>query len=397
MKKLKTLKDIKNLKGKKVLLRVDFNVPISEKHKVKDDTRIMEALPTIKFLHKKGAKTILISHLGRPDRKIKEDLRLTPVKNHLSKLLKLKIKKSNEVLGQETTKLVNSLKNGEILMLENIRFRAEEEECEKKFTKELASLGDIFVNDAFGTAHRKHASTAGLADYLPAFSGLLMEKEIKNLSPLLSNKIKKPLTMIFGGAKIDTKIGIIKNFLKKADYFLMGGALANTFLAAAGYNIGKSLYESDKIETARAIMLECEKDKEKFILPKDVIAASEISDKAETVDIPIKDVIGDMKILDIGKWTIERFCEVIEKSGTVIWNGPIGFCEYKPFQKGTEKIAKCLAKTKCVKILGGGDTVDAIKRLNINTKKFTHISTGGGACIEFLSGLPLPGIEVLYR
>lgn len=393
--KIRTLRNIKNLKGKKVLLRVDFNVPLKPNGVVQDDTRILEALPTIKYLRKKGAKIIILTHLGRPDGKIKKELRVTKIAKHLGKLLRTKVKKIDESLGKNVELAISKMKSGNILMLENIRFHKEEEECEANFTKKLSSLGEIFVNDAFGTAHRKHASTAGLADYLPAYAGLLMEKEIKALSPLVTGKIKHPLTMIFGGAKIDTKIGIIKNFLKKADYFLLGGALANTFLAAAGYNVGQSLYEKDKITVAQEIMLECEKKQEKFILPHDAIVASEISEKAQTKDIPIEDIEGDMRILDIGKWTTEKYENIIAKSKTVIWNGPLGLSEYKLFSKGTEKIAKYLAKSKCISIIGGGDTADALKRSKIPTKNFTHISTGGGACIEFLSGVMLPGIKVL--
>ena len=395
--KIRTLKNIPKIKGKKVLLRVDFNVPLKKNGEVQDDTRMVESLPTIKYLQKKGAKIIIVSHLGRPDGKVKNELRLTKIAKHLQKLLKKPVKKVDEVIGPKVEKAIAGLKDGQILMLENVRFHKEEEKCEKKFTKALASLADIFVNDAFGTAHRRHASTAGVADYLKAYAGLLMEKEIKHLSPIIESKPKKPLTIIFGGAKIDTKIGIIKNFIKKADYFLMGGALANTFLYAAGYNVAKSLYEEDKQNIAREIMLECEKDKEKFVLPHDVVVACDISDKAKVAHVPVQDVMGDMKILDIGKWTAEKYCNIIAKSKTVIWNGPLGLCEFKPFQQGTETIAKFLAKSKCISILGGGDTAVSLKRLKIPTTKFTHVSTGGGACLEFLSGEKLPGIEVLKK
>lgn len=393
---IRTLKDLENIKGKKVLLRVDFNVPLKDNGDVQDDTRMVESLPTIKELLKRGAKIIIMTHLGRPKGKDPK-LTLDKVAKHLTKLLKKPVKKLDEITGKKVETEVKKMKEKDIVMLENIRFDKGEEACDSTFTKELASLGDIFVNDAFGTAHRKHASTAGLADYLPAYAGLLMEKEIKALSPMVEGKIEHPLTMIFGGAKIDTKIGIIRHFLDKADHFLVGGALANTFLNAAGYNIGKSLYENDKTEIAREIMLECEKLGKRFILPHDVVVANEVSNTAETADIPIEDVLGDMQILDIGKWTGEKFCNVIEDSKTVIWNGPLGLCEHKPFQNGTKVVATRLTKHKCVSILGGGDTSDALKRLGINTKKITHISTGGGACLEFLSGLPLPGIEVLKK
>ncbi len=395
--KIRTLKDISEIKGKKILLRVDFNVPLEENGEIRDDTRIKESLPTIEKLVEEGGKVIILSHLGRPKGKMDETLRLTKVAEHLEKLTGKQVKKSSEILGDETEKIISGMNEGDIAMLENIRFSPGEEECEPEFTKKLAGLGEIFINDAFGAAHRKHASTAGIADHLPAYAGLLMEKEITALSPLLSDKIEKPLTVIFGGAKIDTKIGIIKNFLGKADYFLVGGALANTFLAAAGYNVGESLYEKDKIGTARDIMLECEKKKEHFILPHDVVCAEEISEDAETIDIPVEDVIGNMKILDIGKWTTEKYCNILEKSKTVIWNGPLGLSEHTPFQNGTKTIAEFLAKHDSTSIIGGGDTADAIKKLGIDESGFTHISTGGGACIEFLSGDKLPGIEALKK
>ena len=398
MMEIKTLQDIPEIKGKKVLLRVDFNVPISkETGEIQDDTRMVESLNTINFLRLKGARLIIMSHLGRPDGQVKEDLRLTKVAEHLEKLIEHPVKKLDEVLGDNVKETISRMKDGEIVMLENLRFHPEEEKCEANFTKELASLGEIYVNDAFGTAHRKHSSTAGLADYLPAYGGLLIEKEMKALAPLLTENIARPLTMIFGGAKIDTKIGLIKNFINKADYFLMGGGLANTFIAASGYNVGESLWEKEKIELAREIMLECEKDREKFVIPKDVVVADKVDENAETAIVPVQDVIGSMKILDIGRLTIDRYCEIIEKSGTIIWNGPVGVAEYTPFQNGSREIANCIANTECTSIVGGGDTADAIKRLNIPVEAFTHISTGGGACIEFLEGKVLPGIQVLLK
>jgi len=394
---INTLQDIPEIKGKKILLRVDFNVPLKENGEVQDDTRIAEALHTINYLRLKGGKIIIISHLGRPDGEVKEDMRLTKVAKHLEKLLEHPVKKLNEVIGENVKKEIDKMKDGEIAMLENVRFEKGEEKCEENFTKELASLGDIFVNDAFGTAHRRHASTAGLADYLPAFSGLLIEKEVKALSKVLDEEPIRPLTMIFGGAKIDTKIGVIKHFINKADYFLMGGGIANTFLHAAGYEVGQSLCERNKAETAREIMLSCEKNKEKLVLPHDVVVASELTKDPETAHVGVEDIMGDMKIFDIGKWTADKFCNIIEKSGTVIWNGPVGLYEHPPFHEGSRMIADCLARHECLSIIGGGDTVDCIKRLNIPIEAFTHVSTGGGACIEFLEGKSLPGIECLLK
>lgn len=395
--KIHTIKDIKNLHGKKVLLRTDFNVPLTKNGTVKDDTRIRETLPTIKYLLHKKVRLIIITHLGRPKGVYKKEFSLTKIARHLSRLLKKPVKKTEKVLGKETEKALSAMKPGDIVMLENVRCEKGEETCDPKFAKALAKLGEIFINDAFGAAHRKHASVAGLAKYLPVYAGLLMEKEITALSPLIEGKIQKPLVIVFGGAKIDTKIDVIKNFFAKADHFLIGGALANTFLAAAGYNVGASLYEKDKLETAREIMLECEKHKERFVLPHDAVVADEISDNAKTADIPISDVMGNMKILDIGKWSAEKYCNILQKAKTVIWNGPLGMCENKPFQNGTRTVAKFLSQHKCTSILGGGDTLDALKNLKIPTKSFTHVSTGGGATMEFLGGLPLPGIEILRK
>jgi phosphoglycerate kinase len=395
--KLKTLQDIPEIKGKKILLRVDFNVPLKDNGEIADDTRIVSALDTINYLRLKGAKLIIISHLGRPKGEFKDELRLTNVAAHLEKLIEVPVKKLDQVVGNAVESEIEKMQEGEVLMLENVRFHNEETECEPNFTKKLASLGEIFVNDAFGTAHRKHASTAGIADHLPAYSGLLIEKEIAALSPILDGEPVRPLTMIFGGAKIDTKIGVIKNFINKADYFLMGGGLANTFLAAAGYNVAESLCEGNKLETAREIMLECEKNREKLVLPHDVVVASEVKENAETAHIPVEDVLGDMKILDIGKWSTDKYCEIIRKSGTIIWNGPLGLSEIAPFHEGSYAIADCIANHECSSIVGGGDTADCIKRLNVPVKAFTHVSTGGGACLEFLEGKELPGIKILIK
>ncbi len=382
--------------GKRVLMRVDFNVPI-EKGKVADDTRIRETLPTIKYLLQKKAKVILMSHLGRPDGKIVKDLRLDPVAKQLSKLLKKPVKKLDDCIGQGVEKAVAAMKPGQIILLENTRFHAQEEKCDDKFSASLAKLGDLFVVDAFGTAHRAHASTFGIAKYLPAYAGFLMEKEVNALSGLME-KAKRPLTLIIGGAKIDTKIGLIQNFLGKADYFLIGGGLGNTFLAAEGFDVGKSLYEANKIKLAQQIMLEADTVKVGFVLPEDVIVADEISDKAITADIPVEDVEGSMQILDSGRKTIAKFIDVINKSKTVIWNGPVGVFEKKPFSNGTRSIAKALAGNKKVKsFIGGGDTVEAINHFGIPEKKFTHVSTGGGAMIEFLEGPMLPGVKIVLE
>ncbi len=391
------IQELENLKGRKVLVRVDYNVPLNSKYEIEDDTRIKESLETIKFLVGQGAKLILVTHLGRPKGKIVEESRVDRIAERLAELTKKKVKKLNEIIGKSVENEINSMEDGEIIMLENIRFRAEEETNDEEFSKKLASYADLYVNDAFGTAHRAHASTAGVANYLESYAGFLMQKEIEALSPLINEEPIHPITLIIGGAKIGTKIGMIKNFIDKTDYVILGGGLANTFLKAAGYNVADSLYEEEKVEVAQEIMLEFEKHHEKLVLPHDVVVASEISEAAETVNVPIEDVIGDMKILDIGKWTVEKYCNLIEESGTVIWNGPMGVYEYEPFKNGTRQIANTVAKHKCNSYLGGGDTSDAIKRLNIPPEAFTHISTGGGAAIEFLEGKVLPGIKPLLK
>lgn len=399
--KLKTIEDIQDLKGKKVILRVDFNTPLTDPdenghREVADNTRIREALPTIKYLIEKGAKLIVVTHLGRPKGQIVDSLSTDPIARELEKLIKQPVKKLDAVTTDTVHKETEHMQDGEIVMLENIRFRKEEEECEEQYTKELASLGDIFVNDAFGTAHRRHASTAGLSDYLPSYAGYLMQKEVEALSSVMENPAH-PLTMIFGGAKMDDKIGVIKNFIGKADHILVGGGIGNTFLAASGYFMGESLVQADKIELAREIMMECQEYKTKIILPHDLIVASELSDTVETAEVGVEDLINDMKAFDLGKWSTEKFCNMIADSKTVIWNGPVGVFEKKPFQNGTRLIAETIANTDCTSVLGGGDTINAISTFNLPTNKFTHISTGGGASLEFLEGKELPGIKPLME
>lgn len=396
---LKTLNKIPEIKGKHILLRVDFNVPLTKPdangdREVQDNTRIVEALPTIKYLTEKGGKVIILTHLGRPKGQIVDNLVTDPLAKELSKLLKKPVKKLDAVTTEKVHEEVKKMHDGEVIMLENIRFRKEEELCDEQYTKELASLGEIYVNDAFGAAHRRHSSTTGLADFLPAYAGYLMEKEIKALSALLEDP-KHPLTLIVGGAKIDTKIGVIKNFIGKADHILVAGGIGNTFLAAAGYFLGESLMQKDKIEIAQQIMMECQNHKTKIILPHDLVAASEADDNAETANVGVEDFIGDMKAFDLGKWSTEEFCNIIADSKTVIWNGPVGMFEKKPFQEGTHEIARTIAKHKCISIIGGGDTINALNMFAIPAESFTHISTGGGASLEFLEGKMLPGIAPL--
>lgn len=393
MKKLRTLKE-GNFKNKKVIVRVDFNVSLKNGI-VQDNTRIKSVLPTLKYLIDKGARLILISHLGRPKDRPDPELSLKPVATCLSKLLKKDIHHIHDCIGKDAFSASKRMKKGDILMLENIRFYKEEQTCDEQFSKKLASLGDVFVNDAFGVMHRKHASTYGIAKYLPSYAGLLVEKEIEMLSSLLKD-IKRPFTMIFGGAKIKDKIGVITSFLGKTDYILVGGGIANTFLAAQGFDIGASLYEPEMIDAAQEIMLNSEKYKGEFIVPCDALVADEISEKADTADIPVEDVIGDMRILDIGKLTIEKYCNIIKKSKTVVWNGPMGLFEVKPFAKGSVAIAKAVISSKAKSYVGGGDTLDLLRGFKINEKKITHVSTGGGAMLEFLEGKELPALTVLY-
>ncbi len=385
-----------DFKGKRVLLRVDFNVPMKN-GKVAEDTRIVQTLPTIKYLLKQNAKLIICSHLGRPEGKKVPSMSLRPAVEYMSKLLKKPVKMMKDCTGPDVQKAAKELKPGQIMFLENLRFHIAEEKNDPSFAKQLAGLADVFVSDSFATAHRAHASTAGITKFLPSYAGFLMQHEIEELSAL-TEKPAKPLTIIIGGAKIDTKIGIVQNFLKKADSFLIGGGLANTFLAAQGFNVAKSLYEKDKIQVAQDTLMTAEQLHIGFVLPEDVIVADEIKDNAPTLDIPADDVIGEMKILDVGTKTILKFIEVIKKSKTVIWNGPLGLSELKPFSRGTAAIAQTLVKTKGVKsILGGGDTIDAVKRLGFKEEQFTFVSTGGGAMLEFLEGKMLPGVEVLLQ
>lgn len=404
--KLHTLHDIKILKGKRVLLRVDFNVPLKNgsglrRHSlllVSDDTRIQESLPTITHLQKEGARVIIATHLGRPDGKPSPEFRLDPVAKHLEKLLGTDVVKLDDCIGKKVEVAISNMKDGDVLMLENMRFHAEEELNDPAFSQALASLADLFVNEAFGASHRAHSSVCGVAKFLPAYAGLLMEKEISALSPLLHHP-HKPLTLIIGGAKIDTKIGLLKNFLDIADTILIGGGLANTFLASEGFNIGASFYEEQKVEVARDIVGEAELKGKKILIPEDVVVADEIGETVETAIVPVEDVEGHMKILDIGEKTRRKFIEEIEKSRTIIWNGPLGLYEFTPFASGTKEIAKAISilHGKATTVIGGGDTIDALHRAGIDSKQFTHISTGGGAMLEFLEGKKLPGIEALKR
>lgn len=390
--KKKTFKDI-DVSGKRVFVRVDFNVPQNEDGEITDDTRIRAALTTIKYLINNNAKVILCSHLGRPKGVVNEKYSLKPVAKRLSELLNMPVKMAEDVVGNSAKTLVGEMKEGEIVMLENVRFHAEEEANNDAFAKELASLADVFVNDAFGTAHRAHASTAGIAKYLPAVAGFLMDSEIMALTNATENA-EKPLVVILGGAKVSDKINVISTLMTKANTLLIGGAMANTFLAAKGYNVGFSKYEKDKLDVARELMEKAESLNVKLVLPIDVIAGSEFSETAKCKCFAIDKIAPDYQAMDIGKKTCKLFAKYISDAKTVIWNGPMGVFEWKKFSKGTLAVAKAVAKSGAVSVIGGGDSVAAIQKLGF-ADKVTHLSTGGGATLEFLEGAPMPGVAML--
>ncbi|MFH1375540.1 MAG: phosphoglycerate kinase [Patescibacteria group bacterium] len=395
--KLKTVRDIE-VKGRRVLVRVDFNVSLKN-GKVADNARIEQALPTIKYLLKSKAKVILLSHLGRPQGKVVEDLRLDPVARELEKLLKKKIKKANDCVGTEVGELASKLKDGEILLLENTRFHPEEQSNDSAFAKKLASLGDVFVQEAFGAVHRAHASVSGIGKILPTVAGLLLEKEVNALTKVFDNP-QKPLVLVLGGAKIDTKIGVLRKFCELADAILLGGGLGNTFLSAEGFEVGESLYEENKLEIAQEIVMEALAGSCKIALPNDVICidgSEEPSERSKTLPFRADAIPFSMKVFDIGERTRRQFSEIIRKAGTVIWNGPVGLFEVGPFASGTKAIAEACAETSATTILGGGDTVAALEKFSIPNKKFTHVSTGGGAMLEFLEGKQLPGLGAIKK
>lgn len=385
------------LHGKKVLLRVDFNVPQDENGVIHDASRIIEAIPTIRFLHERGASVMILSHLGRPKGKLDQAYTLDSVARKLEELIGLKVEKMDDCVGEAVRLRKASLKQGDIVLLENTRFHLGETENFASFSRELAEGMDLFVQDAFGCVHRAHASTEGVTHFLPSMMGFLLEKEFEALKGVFTER-KKPLTLVIGGAKIDTKIGIIRNFLPIADYILIGGGLANTFFYAKGYDVKDSLVEMDKAEIALKILQEAGEESCKIILAKDVIVSKEISNTAATRVVHRKNgepMESGEKILDIGPESIHLFTDVLAQSGTVIWNGPLGLFEYSPFEEGTRAIGQAIADNKNTTIVGGGDSVDAINRFKFKHSHFSHISTGGGAMLEFLEGRMLPGISAL--
>ena len=390
--KKKTFKDI-DVVGKRVFVRVDFNVPQNDQRAITDDTRIRAALPTINYLVKQNAKVILCSHLGRPKGVVNEKYSLAPIAERLSELMNMPVKMAKDVIGPSAKGLVKEMKEGEIVLLENVRFHAEEEANNEAFAKELASLADVFVNDAFGTAHRAHASTAGIANHLPAVAGFLMDSEIMALSNA-TNNAEKPLGVILGGAKVSDKIKVISALMKEANTILIGGAMANTFLVAKGYNVGFSKYEEDRIDVAKEIMEQAESMNVNLVLPVDVMCGSEFAPNAKRKNCDVSKIISDYQALDIGKKTQKLFAKEIKNAKTIIWNGPMGVFEFKKFRKGTLAVAKAVAKSAAVSVVGGGDSVAAIQELGF-ANKVTHLSTGGGATLEFLEGATMPGVAML--
>ena len=388
----KTVRDI-DLKNKKVLVRCDFNVPMDENRNITDNRRIVAALPTIKYLLEQNCKIVLCSHLGRPKGEFKEEFSLKPVAKELSRLLGKDIIMANDVIGPDAKNKAENLKNGEIMLLENVRFHREETDNDPEFSKKLASFGEVFVNDAFGTAHRAHSSTEGVTKYLPAVSGFLIEKELKFLGEALNNP-ERPFVAILGGAKVSDKIGVIDSLLEKVDTLMIGGGMAYTFFKAQGYEVGNSLCEPDKCDLALKLMEKAKEKNVKFMLPIDTKIGKEFKPDTESKTVDWKEIPEGWEGFDIGEKTIEMFKEELKNAKTVIWNGPLGLFEFDQFAIGTNEIAKDLATLNATTIIGGGDSAAAVEKAGLGDK-MTHISTGGGASLEFLEGKKLPGIEAL--
>ena len=387
----KSVTDI-DLKGKKVLLRCDFNVPMAT-GVITDDTRITASLPTIRYILEQGAAIILCSHLGRPKGEYVPDQSLMPIAKRVSVLLGKKVKMATDIVGPSAQKMAAELQPGELMMLENVRFDKREEKNDPEFAKELASLADVFVFDAFGACHRAHASTAGVAAYLPAVCGFLIEAELKGIGGALENP-KRPLVAVLGGAKVADKIGVIDNLIKKADTLIIGGGMAYTFMKAQGGNIGKSLLDEGNIEYAKDAMARATAKNVKLLLPEDTVTAEEFAPDAEPETYPTWRIPEDRMGMDIGKRTRVIFADEIRRAGTVIWNGPMGVFEFDPFSYGTRAIANAMAECKGTTVIGGGDSVSAVEQFGLS-KHMTHISTGGGASLEFMEGKELPGIACL--
>ena len=390
----KSVEDLQ-VSGKRVLVRCDFNVPMDELRNITDDRRITSALPTIKYLIENDAKIILMSHLGRPKGEPNPKYSLEPVAKRLSTLLgkQVTFAKDDKVVSENVKKIVDNMKPGDVVLLENTRYRKEEEKNGDEFAKELASLGELYVNDAFGTSHRSHASNVGVSKYLPSSVGFLVKKEIDVMGKALENP-ERPFVAILGGAKVSDKIGVIENLLEKVDTILIGGGMAYTFLKAKGYNIGNSLLEEDKVELAKSLMKSAEDKGVKLLLSTDIVVGKEFKNDTEFKTVKADSIPDDMMGLDIGEETIKLFSEEIKNAKTVVWNGPMGVFEMENFKKGTNAIAKALADSKAITIVGGGDSASAVEKAGYGSV-ITHISTGGGASLEFLEGKELPGIAAI--
>lgn len=388
----KTVRDL-DVAGKKVLVRVDFNVPLNDKGEITDDTRITASLPTIQYLLEQKAAVILMAHLGRPKGQVKPELSLAPVAKHLGKLLGKKILFAPDCVGEAAQAAASKLKPGHILLLENLRFHKEEEKNDMEFAEKLASLADLYVNDGFGVSHRAHASVEGVTHFLPAAAGFLLEKEIQYVGQAVTNPLH-PFVAIIGGAKVSDKIGVISNLLDKVDTLLIGGGMANTFLAAQGYKMGKSLVEEDKLDLAKELLAKAKKNKVNMLLPTDLVMAAAFAPDTEHVTEKVKKLNQAYMALDIGAETSKAYAEALADAKMIVWNGPMGVFEMDAFCKGTEAVAKAVAKSRATSIVGGGDSVAAIEKLGL-AKRITHISTGGGASLEYLEGKVLPGVAAL--
>lgn len=388
----KSVQDI-DVNGKRVLMRVDFNVPFDRNGEIADDSRITAALPTIRYLQERDAKVILCTHLGRPDGKVVESMRLTPVAERLGQVLDQRIYTTDDCVGPGAEAAVAALQPREVLLLENVRFHAEEEANDENFARRLASLAEVYVNDAFGTAHRAHASTAGVAKFLPAAAGFLMIKEIEELGGILSNP-DRPMAAILGGAKVSSKVAVLKNLLPRVDCLILGGGIASTFLKARGVGVGDSLVEDDFLETARQVMADAEARGVPVLLPTDVVVADRFAADAEHMTVSVGEVTPGWRILDVGPDTLESYRDALEECGTVFWNGPLGVAEFPAFAEGSLGLALALSEMKARVVVGGGESAALVDQAGLRDR-FAHVSTGGGASLEFIEGRVLPGVEAL--
>jgi phosphoglycerate kinase len=390
-----TIKDI-DVTGKRVLVRVDFNVPLNPiNNSIMDDSRIRATFPTIKYLVEHGAKTILCSHMGRPKGKVVENLKMAPVAQRLADLIALPVKTAPDCIGPEVVNKIKELKNGEILVLENLRFHPEEEANDPNFAKSLAELADIYVNDAFGAAHRAHASTVGITKFLPSYCGLLMQKELNSLGKLLTAP-DHPFAALLGGAKVSDKVGVIRNILDKIDILLTGGSMAANFLSARGYNVGLSRIETDKQDLVKELIKLCSSNNKDLILPIDAVVSRDLKQPVQLKTSKIDKIPDDVYIVDIGPETISVFTQQLKSCKTVFWNGPMGIYEIPEFANGTKKLVEIVANLDATTIIGGGSTAEIVEEMKL-TDKMTHVSTGGGASLEFLEGKTLPGVEALLN